>query len=73
MPDIIWLDEPLEDGKEIMHFTVGPMQPELDYKFCADFCIGVDHMPGPTGRCASPLENVAWNSELGFGSDFTIP
>jgi len=57
-PDITWLHEPLEDGKEFVYFTTSPNVAELDYKFEVSFSIGVRHIPGPTGRATSPLESV---------------
>jgi hypothetical protein len=58
-PTIHWLHEPLEHGKEFLHFTTSPHQPKLDYNCEVSFTIGVSHIPGPKGRATSPLEGVA--------------
>jgi hypothetical protein len=57
-PKIQWVNEPLESGDEFVYFMSAPAQPEVKYKYEAEFCIAVRHIAGPTGRTTSPLESV---------------
>jgi hypothetical protein len=57
-PVVTWDINPLEDGKEFVYFVTDPPESEFAYDHETKFCIGADHIPGPSGRSSSPLDNV---------------
>jgi hypothetical protein len=48
----------IEDGAEIMAFTMNPPYPNVQYEYETAFTIGFNHTPGPTGILVTSVRRL---------------